>query len=138
MKKFIVLLSFMLLMSLMSIAQQKQMNVLFIASDDMSSDLNAFGNPDVHTPNFDRLAEMGVVFNKAYNQAPLCAPSRASLMTGYLPDKTGVYDLGPTFREALPDAVTLSQMFKENGYFTLVIYFPDTACEIPVYLITNV
>jgi uncharacterized sulfatase len=64
------------------------------------------------------LAELGVVFNKAYNQAPLCAPSRASLMTGYLPDKTGVYDLGPTFREALPDAVTLAQMFKNNGYYT--------------------
>ena len=116
MKRFIALLIAVLSMGLLSYAQQKQMNVLFIASDDMSSDLNTFGNPDVHTPNFDRLAKMGVVFNKAYNQAPLCAPSRASLMTGYLPDKTGVYDLGPTFRESLPDAVTLSQMFKENGY----------------------
>lgn len=98
--------------------ENKQYNVLFIASDDMSSDLNAFGNPAVHTPNIDRLAEMGVVFNQAYNQAPLCAPSRASLMTGYLPDKTKVYDLGPTFREALPDAVTLAQMYKDNGYYT--------------------
>lgn len=93
-------------------------NVLFIASDDMSSDLNAFGNPAVRTPNFDRLAEQGVIFNRAYNQAPLSAPSRASIMTGYYPDKTGVFDLGPTFRETLPDAVTLAQMFKNNGYYT--------------------
>ncbi|MDB4583729.1 sulfatase [Draconibacterium sp.] len=118
MKKITVLLIVVLSVHVVSFAQQKKMNVLFIASDDMSSDLNTFGNPDVFTPNFDRLAAMGVVFNKAYNQAPLCAPSRASLMTGYLPDKTGVYDLGPTFREALPNAVTLSQMFKNNGYYT--------------------
>lgn len=93
-------------------------NVLFIASDDMNSDLNAFGNPAVSTPNFDRLAKRGIVFNNAYNQAPLSAPSRASLMTGYLPDKTGVYDLAANFREKLPNAVTLAQMFKNNGYFT--------------------
>jgi iduronate 2-sulfatase len=98
--------------------QEKPLNVLFVASDDMSSDLNAFGNPAVNTPNFDRLAKMGVVFSNAYNQAPLCAPSRASLMTGYLPDKTGVYDLGGRFRDAIPDAITVAQMFKNNGYYT--------------------
>ncbi|MCG6187238.1 sulfatase [Maribellus maritimus] len=118
MKKIIISLIVLLGVSFTSVAQQEKMNVLFIASDDMSSDLNAFGNPDVYTPNFDKLAERGVVFNNAYNQAPLCAPSRASLMTGYLPDKTGVYDLYPTFRDALPDAVTIAQMFKNNGYYT--------------------
>jgi iduronate 2-sulfatase len=96
----------------------KPFNVLFIASDDMSSDLNAFGNPAVHTPNFDRLARMGVVFKQAYNQAPLSAPSRASLMTGYLPDKAGVFDLQGSFREKNPNAVTLAQMYKNNGYYT--------------------
>nr|WP_321486259.1 sulfatase [uncultured Draconibacterium sp.] len=104
--------------NLMLQAQDKSMNVLFIATDDMSNDLNTFGNPDVYTPNFDRLAERGVVFQNAYCQAPLCGPSRASLMTGYYPDKTGVFDLGPRFREKLPDAVTMAQLFKNNGYFT--------------------
>jgi len=118
MKKIIFVFSVLLGLSYFSNAQNKAMNVLFIASDDMSYDLNTFGNPDVFTPNFDRLAERGVVFKNAYCQAPLCGPSRASLMTGYFPDKTGVFDLGPTFREALPDAVTLAQMFKNNGYFT--------------------
>jgi len=96
----------------------KPFNVLFIASDDMSSDLNAFGNPAVHTPNMDRLAKRGIIFSKAYNQAPLSAPSRASLMTGYLPDRTGVYDLHGNFRDKNPDAITLAQMFKNNGYYT--------------------
>ncbi|WP_321373187.1 sulfatase [uncultured Draconibacterium sp.] len=99
-------------------AEKKQYNVLFIAADDLNIDINAFGNNKVNTPNIDRLAQRGVVFNHAYCQAPLCGPSRASLMTGYYPDKTGVFDLGPRFRDALPDAVTLAQMYKNNGYYT--------------------
>lgn len=98
--------------------QHKQYNVLFIASDDLNSDLNTFGDPNVHTPNLDRLAKMGVVFTHAYNQSPLCGPSRASIMTGYRPDKTKVHDLNAHFRDAIPNAVTIPQMFKNNGYFT--------------------
>ena len=63
-------------------AQPDRMNVLFISSDDLCSAMNAFGDPRVKTPNLDRLAQMGVVFNKAYNQSPLSGPSRASIMTG--------------------------------------------------------
>lgn len=98
--------------------QHKPYNVLFIASDDLNSDLNTFGDPNVHTPNLDRLAKMGVVFTHAYNQSPLCGPSRASIMTGYRPDKTKVHDLNAHFRDAIPNAVTIPQMFKNNGYFT--------------------
>jgi len=79
--------------------------------------MNAFGDPRVHTPNLDRLAERGVVFNNAYNQSPLSGPSRASIMTGLRPDKTGVHDLSGKFRYAVPDAVTMSELFKNNGYF---------------------
>ncbi len=98
--------------------QKKMSNVLFIASDDMSSALNAFGNSAVQTPNFDRLAKMGVVFNRAYNQSPLSGPSRASILTGYRPDRIGVHDLSGKFRDAVPDAVTLPELFKNNGYYT--------------------
>lgn len=93
-------------------------NVLFIASDDLCDALNAFGDPRVHTPNLDRLAAMGVVFNRAYNQSPLSGPSRASILTGCRPDKTGVHDLSGKFRYALPNAVTLPELFKNNGYYT--------------------
>ncbi len=94
-----------------------RMNVLFISSDDLCSAMNAFGDPRIKTPNLDRLAQMGVVFNKAYNQSPLSGPSRASIMTGCRPDRTGVHDLSGKFRFAMPDAVTLSQLFKNNGYY---------------------
>lgn len=98
--------------------QDKKPNVLFIASDDLCSALSPFGNTAVHTPNFDRLANLGVVFNRAYNQSPLSGPSRASILTGYRPDRIGVHDLYGKFRHAIPDAVTLPELFKKNGYYT--------------------
>jgi uncharacterized sulfatase len=96
----------------------KKYNVLFIASDDLNTDMHCYGDPRVKTPNIDRISRQGVRFDRAYNQFPLSGPSRASLMTGYRPDKTGVYDLRVNFRENLPSAVTIAQLFKENGYFS--------------------
>ncbi|MCQ2147203.1 MAG: sulfatase [Bacteroidales bacterium] len=99
-------------------ANGNQRNVLFIASDDLCSAMNAFGDPRVKTPNLDRLAEKGVIFNRAYNQSPLSGPSRASIMTGMRPDKTGVHDLYGKFRYADPTCQTLPELFKNNGYYT--------------------
>lgn len=96
----------------------KKYNVLFIASDDLNNDMHCYGDPQVKTPNIDRIARQGVRFDKAYNQFPLSGPSRASLMTGYRPDRTGVYNLTVNFRENLPSAVTIAQLFKQNGYFS--------------------
>lgn len=92
-------------------------NVLFIAVDDMNNDLACYGHPAVKSPNIDRLAKSGVRFDKAYCQFPLCSPSRTSIMTGLRPDATRTYDLQYHFRKHLPDTVTLSQLFKNNGYF---------------------
>ena len=68
------------------------------------------------TPNIDRLAATGVRFDKAYNQLPLCNPTRASIMTGLRPDRIKVYDLDRHFRDEVPNAVTLSQAFQKSGY----------------------
>ena len=91
-------------------------NVLFIAVDDLRTELGCFGASHMHTPNIDRLAAQGMVFRHAYCQQAVCAPSRNSLMTGLRPDALGIYDLQTFFRTKVPHVVTLPQYFKYNGY----------------------
>ncbi len=111
------LLSLLLVWSTVLSAAERP-NVLFIAVDDMNNDLGCYGHPLVKTPNIDRLASQGVKFERAYCQFPLCSPSRSSIMTGLRPDRTKVADLQYHFREGLPEVVTLSQLFKNNGWFS--------------------
>jgi len=96
-------------------------NILFIAVDDLRPEMGCYGNPVVKTPNLDRLAARGIVFNHAYCQQAVCSPSRSSLMTGRRPDATRVWDLETHFRVALPDTVTLPQYFKANGYYSAAL-----------------
>lgn len=96
----------------------KKPNVLFIAVDDLAPSLACYGDLVAKTPHIDHLAASGVRFDRAYNQLPLCNPTRASVMTGLRPDQIKVYDLDRHFRDEVPEVVTLSQQFKNNGWFT--------------------
>lgn len=92
-------------------------NVLFIAIDDLNDWVGHLGgHPQARTPNIDALADRGVTFTHAYCSAPACNPSRASLLTGVRPSTSGVYDNRQPLRKAMPDAVTLPQLFRQSGY----------------------
>lgn len=104
------------LIAVLSAAETKPLNVLFIAVDDLRPEVNASGSNVIKTPNLDRIAARGTTFDRAYCQQAVCSPSRSSLMTGRRPDATRVWDLETHFRTALPDAVTVAQYFKDHGY----------------------
>lgn len=100
-------------------------NVLFLAVDDLNTMIGGLDGP-AKTPNIDRLISNGVVFSDAHCQAPLCGPSRASLMTGLRPSTTGIYGMvhDNNIRSGNPatkDMVMLPEYFKQNGYHTMGI-----------------
>lgn len=108
-----------LLFTLPALAQQApKKNVLFIIVDDMKPLLGCYGDTNARTPHIDRLAAKSRVFDRAYCQQAVCAPSRASFMTGRRPDQLKIWGLNQPFRPLHPAIVTLPQHFKNNGYTT--------------------
>ncbi|MCC6510831.1 MAG: sulfatase-like hydrolase/transferase [Pirellulaceae bacterium] len=93
-------------------------NVLMICVDDLKPALGCYGDKLAKSPSIDRLAARGVVFDRAYCNQAVCSPSRNALLTGLRSQTLGIYDLGTNFRMAKPDAITLPQHFKQNGYRT--------------------
>src|SRR5690554_6113791 len=99
-------------------AQQDRPNILFIAIDDMNDWTTLFDDDHpIQTPNLVRLAKRGAFFTKAYASSPACNPSRASIMTGTRPHKTGIYGNNSDWRKALPEAQTIQQYFSDLGYY---------------------
>ena len=98
-----------------------QTNVLFIAVDDLRTNIGAYGDTIAITPNIDKLSHKGLTFDRAYCQMAVCGPSRSSVLTGMYPDQIGVTDLNTHFRIKQPKVVTLPQIFKMNGYKALTI-----------------
>ncbi|MCE2433445.1 MAG: sulfatase-like hydrolase/transferase, partial [Candidatus Latescibacteria bacterium] len=101
--------------------QENRPNVLFISFDDLNHYVGFLDRaPNAITPHFNRLAERCTVFERAYCQAPICNPSRASLMSGLRPSTTGVYNNRQPLRfsETGKNCVTLPQYFRQNGYLT--------------------
>src|SRR5918995_95913 len=93
-----------------------QPNILLIMADQLTAfALPSYGHPVVSAPHITALAEEGVLFENAYCNSPLCAPSRASMVTGRLPSRIGAYDNASEFSAGLP---TLAHGLRAHGYLT--------------------
>ncbi|HEV8379210.1 MAG TPA: sulfatase [Tepidisphaeraceae bacterium] len=99
-------------------APAQKPNILFIVVDDLNHWVGHLGrNPQVKTPNIDRLAQRGLTFTRAYCPAPVCNPSRAALMSGLRPSTTGCYDNRTDWRPLIDQSLTLPTHLRNNGYF---------------------
>ena len=99
-------------------------NVLFICVDDLRPELACYGNPMMHTPNLDRLAREGVVFDNHFVQVPTCGASRYSMLTGLYPSEpkhltNDAFETLP--REDTGQAFSMPQYFRQHGYTTVSI-----------------
>ena len=102
----------------MSTGPAKPPNILILMADQMTPRvLSAYGGQVAKTPTIDRLAREGVVFENAYCNSPLCAPSRYALMSGQLPSATGGYDNAAEFAADTP---TFAHYLRAAGYLTLL------------------
>jgi len=102
-------------------AQKEKPNVLIFYVDDLRAELGCYGSETALTPNIDKLAKDGVMFNKAYVQQAICAPSRMSTLTGLRPETLGIYSIFTPLRKVHKEVVSMPQLFKENGYKTVSI-----------------
>jgi len=103
------------LMACSGVADERKPNVLFIISDDLDCRIGCYGDPVAKTPNLDRLARMGVRFERAYCQYPLCNPTRSSVLSGRYPTTTGVLD-NDTWLLLGDGHQTLPDFFATRGY----------------------
>jgi iduronate 2-sulfatase len=97
-------------------AESAKPNILLICVDDLKPAIGCYGDAMAKTPSIDALAQRAVVFERAYCNQAVCAPSRNALMTSLRPQTLGIYDLATNFRKSRPDAVTMAQHFRQSGY----------------------
>ncbi|MDR3401605.1 MAG: sulfatase-like hydrolase/transferase [Chthoniobacter sp.] len=99
-------------------------NVVFILADNEGAwQLGCYGNPDIRTPNIDRLAAEGIRFTRALSSNPVCSPTRATFLTGLIPSQHGIHSflepkilMGPQAYDALAEFHSLGKILREEGY----------------------
>jgi iduronate 2-sulfatase len=99
-------------------AAAEKLNVLLMISDDLRDTVSCYGNTAIQTPNLNRLAARGTLFQRAYAQYPVCNPSRTSFLTGLRCEQTHVVGNQTMFRSQMPDIVTLPQLLRQHGWHT--------------------
>lgn len=118
MKSLSTILSLLIWVSVIPVTAAETQNILVFFIDDLRPELACFGELYVKSPNIDALASTGVVFERAYCQQAICAPSRASMMAGQYPETLGIYDLWSPLRRTVPDVMSMPRYFFERGYET--------------------
>ncbi len=107
----------------------KKHNILFISIDDFRPKINSYGESQMITPNIDKLASEGLQFDNAFTNIAVCGASRASIMTGIRPSQDRFNDYRSRASVDTPDAITLNQLFMENGYETIsygkIYHYPN-------------
>ncbi|MEM8868279.1 MAG: sulfatase-like hydrolase/transferase [Verrucomicrobiota bacterium] len=122
--KVYLLSVFLILIASVSAGSSPKPNVLLIYVDDLGyGDLGCYGHPVIQTPHLDQLASEGIKFTQHYAPSALCSPSRAALLTGRTPYRTGIkswipQDSGVYLRK---EEITLAEIFKDAGYATALI-----------------
>ncbi|MFK8111184.1 MAG: PVC-type heme-binding CxxCH protein [Rubripirellula sp.] len=110
---------------LIPVSAQDRPNVVLILTDNHGAwTLGCYGNPDIRTPNIDRLAEEGTLFTRAFASNPVCSPTRATLLTGLVPSQHGVHSFlsggglqtGPQARCTLDEFTSLPEILRDEGY----------------------
>lgn len=108
--------------------EERPPNIIVIFADDLGyGDLGVYGHPTIQTPRLDRMAQEGLKFTQFYTAASVCTPSRAGLLTGRLPIRSGMASdnrrvLFPDSRRGLPpEELTLAEALKDAGYATAAI-----------------
>ena len=106
------------------VSSKRQPNLVFILTDNQGAwTLGCYGNPDIRTPNIDRLASQGIRFTRALSSNPVCSPTRATFLTGLIPSQHGVHSfldpkfmMGPQAYNTLEEFTSLGEILKEAGY----------------------
>jgi arylsulfatase A-like enzyme len=123
-----MLLLLLLAIAMQARAQDRPPNIVIIFADDLGyGDLGVYGHPTIRTPNLDRMAAEGMRFTQFYAAASVCTPSRAALLTGRLPVRSGMASnkrrvLFPDSKLGLPPSeITIAEVLKERGYATAAV-----------------
>ena len=116
MRMRVTILSFLTTCLILLHSEAKPPNIILVMADDQGyGDMGYTGHPFLKTPNFDAMAKESIVFDRFYAAAPVCSPTRASVMTGRTPMRTNVLNHGHYLR---PHEFTIAEALKKSGYHT--------------------
>ncbi|MDR2705733.1 MAG: sulfatase [Planctomycetaceae bacterium] len=126
---YVIFTSAFAVMSLLNATESPKPNVLFIAVDDLRTELGCYGKTQIKSPNIDRLASQGTLFEHAYCMVSVCGASRSSLLTGIRPKYNRFVKADVYASKDAPNAIPLNTHFKNHGYTTInngkVFHFSD-------------